>query len=72
MYLDKPESTLVNEMCKFLWDFYIQMDHPILARRLDLVLIDMKKYLMDFGIPMDHKMKIKDSKKKNEQILGPC
>ena len=36
----KPESVLENKMHKILWDFKIQTNHPILARRLDLVSID--------------------------------
>ena len=34
-----PESVLENETHKLLWDFEIQTDHLILARRPDLVII---------------------------------
>ena len=34
----KPESVLENEMQKILWDFEIQTDHLIPARRPDLVI----------------------------------
>ena len=64
--MHKQESILKNEANKILWDFEIQMDHLILARRPDLVLIIKKKrtnYLMDFTIPADRKMKIKESEK---------
>ena len=46
----KLESVQENETQK------IQTDHPILARKLDLVLINKKIrtcHLMDFTIPMD-------------------
>ena len=39
----KPESVLENEIFKILWDFGIQTDHSIWARRPDLVLINKKK-----------------------------
>ena len=49
--MHKPESILENETYKILWDFEIQTDHLILARKLDHVFINKKKttcYLMDF------------------------
>ena len=41
--MHKLESILANKMHKFLWDFKIQMDHLILARRADLLMINKKK-----------------------------
>ena len=35
-YTHNPESVLQNETHKILWDFEIQMDHLISARRPDL------------------------------------
>ena len=35
-----PESVLVNEKPKLLWDFEIQMDHLISASRPDLIIIN--------------------------------
>ena len=35
-YMHSPVSIQENETCKLLWDFDIQMDHLILARRSDL------------------------------------
>ena len=37
------DSILENEMHKILWDFEMQTDHQILARRPDLVRINKKK-----------------------------
>ena len=51
---------------KFLKDFVIQMDHPILVRRPDLVLIHNKKrtcHLVDFAILTDKRVKIKENEK---------
>ena len=41
--MHNPESVQENEMHKFLWDFKIQTDHLILARRQDLVIVKKKK-----------------------------
>ena len=38
-YKDKTESVLENETHKLFWDFEIQTDHLILARRPDLVIV---------------------------------
>ena len=56
--IHKLESVLKNEVYKILRDFEIQMDHPILFRRPNLVLINKKKrncHLMDFAVPIDHR-----------------
>ena len=42
-YEHEPESTLENEGYKILWDFSIQTDHVIEARRPDLVVVDKKE-----------------------------
>ena len=39
-YIHKPESVLENETHGILWDFEIQIDHPIRARRPDVDLIN--------------------------------
>ena len=36
-------TILENETCKLLWDFEIQTDHLISARRPDLVIVKKKK-----------------------------
>ena len=38
-YMDNPEPVLENDTHKLLWDFNIQTDHLIPARRLDLIII---------------------------------
>ena len=42
-YMHKPESVIENVMHKILWDFEIQADHLILARRPNLEIINKKK-----------------------------
>ena len=42
-HLHNPESALENKTHKFLWDFQIQMDHVISARRPDLVKVSKTK-----------------------------
>ena len=59
-YMHNPESVLENKTQKFLWDFEIQTDHLISARRLDLVRTKKKK-----------KKRKEKKKKKNMQNCCP-
>ena len=45
-YIHKPESVLENGTHKILWDFEIQTDHLIPARKADLELIKKKKGIL--------------------------
>ena len=42
-YMHNPPPVLENEMHKHLWDFYIQTDHLIPARRPNLIIINKTK-----------------------------
>ena len=42
-YMHNPEPVLKNDTQKLLWDFDIQTDHLISARRPDLIIINKKK-----------------------------
>ena len=42
-YMHNPESILENETHKLPWNFEIQMNHLISARRPDLVIVNKKK-----------------------------
>ena len=45
-----------NDRCKTLWDFNIQTDHVIQARRPDMIVINKKRNMalvIDFAIPHD-------------------
>ena len=48
-----------------------QTDHPILASRSDLVLINKKKrafYFVDFSVPAGHRVIIKESRNINKYL----
>ena len=52
-----------NEDYKILWDFNIQTDHVIEARRTDLVVIDRKERsckIIDFAVPGDSRIEEKE------------
>ena len=59
-----PESILENEMHKILWDFEIQTDHLISARRSDLGIV--KKNMPNCGLYL--KVKLKESEKRDKYI----
>ena len=70
-----PESVLENELHKILWDFQIQTDHLISARRPDLEIVKEKKKrkkekitcrIVNFVVLADHMVKVKESKKKDK------
>ena len=43
--MHKPESAQENETHKILWDFEIQTDHLVPARRPDFMMINTKREL---------------------------
>ena len=59
---------------KILWDFKLQTDHLISARRPDLVIINnnnKKKRtcrIVDFAVPANHRVKTKENEKKNKYL----
>ena len=62
-YEEKPEGVVESENLKILWDFTIQCDPKIEARRPDIVFIDKKKIevvMIDVAIPGDDRMKEKE------------
>ena len=65
--MHNPESVIENETHKLLYDFEIQTDHLIPARRSDPVIVNQKKRtcrIVGFAVPADHWVKLKDSEKK--------
>ena len=67
--MHNPESVLENETHKLLWDFEIQTDHLISARRTDLIMINKKERtcrIVDFAVSADHKVKLKESEKRDK------
>ena len=59
----KRSLTSLNKMHKLLWDFEIQTDQLISARRPDLIIINKKERtcrIMDISVPEDHRVKLKE------------
>ena len=57
---------LENDTHKLQWDFDAQTDHPIPARRPNLIIINKKKRIckiVDFAVPADHRIKLKEYEK---------
>jgi len=72
-YEHEPESVLENEDYKILWDFSIQTDHVIEARRPDLVVVDKKDRtckIIDVAVPGDSRIEEKE-KEKIEKYQDP-
>ena len=60
-----------NDTHKLLWDFNIQADHLIPARRSDLIITNKKKKIckiVDFAVPPDHRINLKECEKKDEYL----
>ena len=70
--MHNPASVLENDTHKLLWDFDIQTDHLISARRPDLIIINNNKKrtckIVYFAVRADHKIKLKESEKKNKYL----
>ena len=65
-YKHQPEAVIENDSCKILWDFTVQADHFIIARRPDMVFIDKKHHefqIIDFAIPYDTRVDTKEVEK---------
>ena len=70
-YEHEPESVLENEDYKILWDFSIQTDHIIEARRPDLVVVDKKDRsckITDFAVPGDSRIEEKNKIEKYQEL----
>ena len=58
-YMHNPGSVLENDTHKLQWDFHIQTNQSISARKLDLIIINQKKKkkickIVDFAVMADH------------------
>ena len=72
-YMHNPAPVLKNDTHKLLWDFDIQTDHLISARRPDLIIINKKKKkkfskIVDFVVPADHRIKLKECEKRDKYL----
>ena len=65
-YEHEPKSVLENENYKILWDFSIQTDHVMEARRPDLVVADKKERsckIIEFAVPGNSRIQEKEKDK---------
>ena len=70
-YMHNPEPVLENDTHKLLWDFDIQTDPLISARRPDLIIINKKKRIckiVDFAVLVDHRIKLKECEKRDKYL----
>ena len=75
-YMHNPAPVLENDTHKLLWDFDIQTDHLISARRPDLIIIAKKKKkkrrksakFVDFAVLADHRIKLKECEKRDKYL----
>ena len=71
-YMHNPEPILENYTQKLLWDFDIETDKLIFARRPDLIIINKKKResakIVDFAVPADHRIKLKEWEKRDKYL----
>ena len=70
--MHNPAPVLKNDTHKLLWDFDIQTDHLISARRPDLIIINKKKKkickIVDFAVPAGHGIKLKECEKRDKYL----
>ena len=69
--MQNPTPVLENDSHKLLWDFNIQTDHLIPARRPNLIIIKKRNRIcktFDFAVPADHRINLKESKKKDKYL----
>ena len=69
--MHNPASVLENETHKLLWDFEIQTDHLISARRPHRILINQNRgtsRIVDVAVPIDNRVKVKESEKKDQYL----
>ena len=77
--MHNPAPVPENDSHKLLWDFNIQTNHLIQARRPDLIIINKKKKkkkkkkrickIVDFAVPVDHWINLKESEKKDKYLV---
>ena len=70
-YMHNPAPVLENDSHELLWDFNIQTDHLIRARRQDLIIIHKIMRIckiVDFAVPGDHRINLKESEKKDKYL----
>ena len=68
--MHNPVPVLEDDTHNLLWDFDIQTDHLISARRPDLIIKKKKRIckIVDFAAPADHRIKLKECEKKDKYL----
>ena len=71
--MHNPAPVIENDSHKLLWEFSMQTDRLIPARRPDFIIINKKKKkrirkIVDFAVPADHRINLKESKKKYKYL----
>ena len=69
--MHNPVPVLENDSHKFLWDFNIQTDDLIPARRPDIIIINKGKRIckiVDFAVLADHRINLKEGEKKDKYL----
>ena len=71
-YKNEAETVLEIEGYKILWDFSIETDNVIEARRTDLVVVDKERNckIFDFAVPGDSRIEEKEKEKRKISRLG--
>ena len=65
-YEHEPEAVIVNDDYRILWDFSIETDHAIEARRPDMIVEDRRNRqckIIDFAVPYDNRVDNKEAEK---------
>ena len=63
--MHNPAPVLEIDTRKFLWDFDIQTDHLISARRPEFKIINNKKKNVGFAVLADHRIQLKEYEKRD-------
>ena len=66
--MHNPEPVHENDTHKLLWDFDIQTDHLISARRPDQQKKKRICKIVDFAVPADHRIKLKECEKRDKYL----
>ena len=69
--MHNPAPVLENDTHKLLWDFDIQTDPQISARRPDLIIINEKKKIckiVDFAVPANQRINQKECEKRDKYL----
>ena len=69
--MHNPAPVLENATHTLQWDFNVETDHLIAARRPDLTIINKKKRtckIVDFAVPADDRIKLKEREKKDKYL----